>query len=239
MRRNDLLVITLVGMAFLSAAGSRPARAATDEPSVGLQRATAQIAPANLSTVIVPAETEAEILLLSGIHSRVSHVGDPFAAQLVRPISVGGQVVLPAGSVIGGRITYIRPAGRLRRPAELGLRFELVTLPDGQNQPISAHLTSLDAMPLTHTAVDSEGILKGTGAGKWKRISGGLLGLGVFSAVQTQIASTAALGLSLPVGGGAVLAYSFLVPKGNDVHVPPETQMRIRLRHPLTLRVNW
>jgi len=127
----------------------------------------------------------------------------------------------------------------MRRPAELGLRFELVTLPDGQNQPISALLTSLEAMPRTHTAVDSEGVLKGTNAGTWKRLTGGLLGLGVFTAIETQIASTAALGITLPLSGGAVLGYSFLVPKGNDVHVPPETQMRIRLRHPLTLRVDW
>lgn len=191
------------------------------------------------ATVIVPAETEAEIQLLSGIHSRVNHVGDPFAAQLVEPITVGGQVVIPAGSVIDGRITYIRPAGRLRRSAELGLRFEVVTLPDGQNQPISALLMNLEALPRTHTAVHSEGILKGTGAGTWKRLTGGLLGLGVFSGIHAQIAGATALGISLPVGGGVVMGYSFLVPKGNDVHVPPETQMRIRLRQPLTLRVAW
>ena len=59
------------------------------------------------------------------------------------------------------------------------------------------------------------------------------------SAIGTQIAGAAALGVALPVGGGAVLGFSFLVPKGREVHVPPETQMRIRLRQPLTLRVNW
>ena len=239
MRKIHLLLIALLGMTTLAFAETRHARPAGDEPSVVLKRAPAQTVPSNPSTIIVPAETEADIQLLSGIHSRVSHVGDPFAATLVHPITVGGQVVLPAGSLIGGRITYIRPAGRLRRPAELGLRFELVTLPDGQNQPISALLTSLHALPRTNTAVDSEGILKGTGAGTWKRLTGGLLGLGVFSAIETQIASTAALGISLPLSGGAVLGYSFLVPKGNDVHVPPETQMRIRFRHPLTLRVDW
>jgi hypothetical protein len=195
-----------------------------------------QVDPA---TVVVPAQTEAEIQLLSGIHSKVSHVGDPFAAQLVHPVTVDGQIVLPAGSLIGGRITYIRPAGRLRRPAELGLRFERVTLPDGQNQPISALLLNLDAMPRTHTQVDSEGLLKGSGAGTWKRLAGGLLGLGAFSAIQAQVAGTAALGITLPIGGGAVLGYSFLIPKGNEVHVPPDTQMRIRLRNPLIVRVAW
>lgn len=239
MRKTLLLLVALLGISSLALAGTRPPDTASDEPSVVLNHAPAQGATPGSTTVVVPAETEARIQLLSGIHSRVSHVGDPFAAQLVNPISVGGQIVLPAGSLIGGRITSIRPAGRMRRAAELGLRFELVTLPDGQNQPISALLTNLEAMPRTHTAVDSEGILKGTGVGTWKRLSGGFLGLGAISAIGTKIAGAAALGITVPVGAGAVLGYSFLVPKGNDVHVPPETQMRIRLRQPLTLRVDW
>jgi hypothetical protein len=209
-----------------------------DEPAAQSLPATPP-PPADPATVVVPAETEAEIQLLSGIHSRVSHEGDPIAAKLVDPVRVNGQVVLPVGSVIGGRITYIRPAGRLRRPAELGLRFERVTLPDGQNQPLSAMLLELDEVPHMNTHVDNEGTLKGTSAGTWKRLAGGLLGLGAFSAIQTQVAGAAALGITLPIGGGAVLGYSCLIPKGNDVHVPPDTQMRIRLRTPLTVRVAW
>jgi hypothetical protein len=233
MRHLSLLVILALGL-------SRPTLAETPRAlPFSHGTASAQDASSAPAIVIVPAETEAQIQLLSGIHSGVSHVGDPFAAQLVSPITINGQVVLPVGSLIGGRITYIRPAGRLRRPAELGLRFELVTLPGGQDQPISALLTGLDAKPRTNTALDSEGILKGTGAGTWKRLTGGLLGLGVFSAIQTQVASTAAMAATLPVSGGAVLGYTFLIPKGNEVHVPPDTQMRIRLRHPLTLRVDW
>ncbi len=238
MRNVYLMAIALVGITSLAFGESSSTPALTERPAVS--EATASSGDGSSpAPVIVPAETEAEIQLLSGIHSSVSHVGDPFAAQLVHPISIGGQVVLPAGSLIGGRITSIRPAGRLRRAAELGLRFEIVTLPDGQNQPISAFLMDVEAMPRTNTEVDSEGFLKGTGSGKWKRLTGGLLSLGAFSAIGTQIAGVAALGITLPVGGGAVLGYSFLIPKGNEVHVPPDTQMRIRLRHPLTLRVAW
>ena len=236
MRRIHVLLVALLWGGSLWIAETPCHAAAGVDPGVALEPGLVNSNPA---TVTVPAETEADIQLLSGIHSSVSHVGDPFAAQLVHPIRVDGQVVLPAGSVIDGRITSIRPAGRRRRSAELGLRFELVTLPNGQTQPISAFLTTLDAMPLTHTALDSEGVLKGTNAGSWKRLTGGLLGLGAASGIATQIAGAAALGITLPLGGGAVLGYSYLVPKGSDVHLPPETQMRIRLRQPLTFRVSW
>jgi len=239
MRQTARIAFALLSLTTLALAETETPPASTQATPCADEVPASTVTPETPLTVVVPAETEAEIQLLSGIHSKVSHVGDPFAAQLVHPLTVNGQVVLPAGSLIGGRIAHIRPAGRLRRPAELGLRFERVTLPDGQNQPISALLLRLDPMPRTSTEVDSEGILKGRGAGTWKRLTGGLLGLGAFSAAQTQIAGTAGLGLTLPLGGGAVLAYSFLVPKGNEVHVPPETQMRIRLRHPLTVRVAW
>jgi len=236
MKTTYLILVAMMGTATLTVAKTRPEISGGKASSAAANNQSVVIMP---STVTVPAETEADIQMLSGIHSSVSHVGDPFAAQLVHPIRIGDQVALPAGSVIDGHITYIRPAGRLRRSAELGLRFDVVTLPNGESLPISALLTTLDAMPQTHTSVDSEGVLKGTNDGTWKRLAGGFVGLGAVSAIGTQIAGAAALGITLPVGGGAVLGFSFLAPKGSEVHVPPETQMRIRLRRPLTLRVNW
>jgi hypothetical protein len=41
------------------------------------------------------------------------------------------------------------------------------------------------------------------------------------------------------VGGVALLGYAALWPKGNDVNVPPQTQCRIRLNYPVTVRVQW
>ncbi len=239
MRKLCLTAFALLWMASQALAETGPEVAPPSDLPVSAEVSAVSARPANPDTVIVPAETEAEIQLLSGIHSQVSHAGDPFTAQLIRPITVNGKVALPAGSLIGGEIIRIRPAGRMRRPAELALRFDRVTLPDGQDQPISAILAGLDAMPQTDTQVDSEGILKGDRAGTWKRLAGGLIGLGAFSVIQTQFTSAAALGATLPIGGGVVLGYSFLLPKGNEVHLPPDTQMRIRLRSALTVRVAW
>jgi hypothetical protein len=239
MWKSGLIALALMVVTSLALAEGEPEVAGPAGAPAPLDISASSNEAANPTTVIVPAETEAEIQLLSGIHSEVSHVGDPITAQLISPITVNGQVALPAGSLIAGEIIRIRPAGRMRRPAEMVLRFEHVTLPDGQDQPISAILTGLDAQPRTNTQVDAEGLLKGSRAGSWKRLAGGLIGLGAFSAIQTQFASAAALGATLPIGGGAVVGYSFLWPKGNEVHLPPDTQMRIRFRNPLTVRVLW
>ncbi|MBZ5542237.1 MAG: hypothetical protein LAO07_00980 [Acidobacteriia bacterium] len=191
------------------------------------------------AVLTVPAQTEAAIQLLSGIHSQVSHVGDLVTAELLQAVYVNGRVALPTGSVIGGRITRIRPAGRMRRPAEMVLRFDSITLPDGQEEPCSAGLSGLDS-PLPKTVeLDSEGQLRGSRGFSWKRLAGGFFGLGTFAFAEAQLASAAALGASLPIGGAAVLGYTFLIPRGNEVHVPPDTRFRIRLHQPVTVRVAW
>jgi len=230
-----------IAVILLSSALAAPAGPPPDVPSA-LSDRTLSLARAPQHperTLTVPAETEAAIQLLSGIHSRVSHVGDPVTAQVLNPVYVDGQIALPAGTLIDGRITRIRPAGRMRRPAEMTLRFEQITLPDGQNQPLSALLAVLDAPARARTRLDSEGILKGTRTVPWKHVAGGLAGLGVLGAIEAPLASAAVVGVTLPLGGGAVVGYSLLFPKGNDVHVPPDTPMRIRLRKPLTVRVAW
>jgi len=237
MRKAGLIAAIFLANAGIMLAGAspQPASVSKDKPL------TLAMAPQQGArrTLVVPAQTEADIQLLSGIHSQVSHVGDPVTAQLLEPVYVDGQVALPAGTLIDGSVTRVRSAGRMRRGGEMVVRFERVTLPDGQNTPLSAILTDLDAPPKTNTRLDAEGFLKGTRTMPWKRLAGGMAGLGAFSLIGAQLAGAAALGASLPVGGGALIGYSFLWNKGNEVHVPPDTQMKIRLRNALTIRVAW
>lgn len=236
-RKAILVVLAMIVMALGVHAESPSAPAA---PTSGSQPRSEVVAQASRErTLTIPAQTEAAAQLLSGIHTQVSHVGDPIRAQLLKPVYVDGRVALPQGTLLDGRITRIRSAGRLRRPAELSLRFERITLPDGQDQPIAAALTALEAPAPPRVRLDSEGQLKGTKRISWRGLAGGLVGLGGFAAVQTHFAGAAALGATLPVGGGAVLGCAFLLPRGSDVHLPPDTRFRIRLHHPLTVRVTW
>jgi hypothetical protein len=237
MRRIVLTAVAIVLIAPGALFGRPPATPPADTGSV--QSAQHPRSSTGSSVLTVPAQTEAAVQLLSGIHSRVSHVGDPVTAELLQPVYVDGRVALPTGSVIGGHITRIRPAGRMRRPAELMLRFDRITLPDGQEEACSAGLSALDS-PLPKTVeLDAEGHLKGSRGISWKHLAGGFFGLGTLAVAESQLASGAALGATLPIGGGAVLGYTFLIPRGNEVHVPPDTRFRIRLHQSVTVRVEW
>ena len=200
---------------------------------------TAAVDATGDGTLTVPAETEASVQLLSGLHTQVAHVDDPVKAELIRPIYVNGQVALPRGTLLDGRVTQVRSAGRLGRAAEIGFRFETITLPDGQEQPIAAFLTGLDDALAGKTRLDSEGNVRGPARSAWKRIAGGLLVLGAVSTAGVSAAGTAALATILPIGGSAVLGYGVILPRGKDVHIPPDTRLRVRLHDELTVRVHW
>jgi hypothetical protein len=203
-------------------------------------------APANLgphekapSTLTVPAETEVAIQMLSGIHTRVSRVNDLVMARLMQPVYVGGRVALPSGSLLDGRITMIRPSRRLHRPAELGLRFETITMPDGQEESIAAVLTALENSAQFRLRIDAEGHLFASREVSRKSLFAGIAGLGAFGGVKAAGAGGAALSKVLPLGSAAWLGYEILWPHGRDVNLPPETLCRLRLNYPLTVRVVW
>ena len=190
-------------------------------------------------TLTVPAETEADVELLSGIHTRISNVDDPVRAMLVQPVLVDGRVALPSGTLLDGRITQVRQARRLHRPGELSFRFEQVTLPDGETEPLSAVLARLESPTPTKLRVDAEGHLKGTRGFSWKGITGGFGAWGAAAGLKYAVAGAGALSSFLPATGSALLGFELFWPRGNDVHVPPETRCRVRLNYPLTVRVAW
>ena len=194
------------------------------------------LAPTPQLTLTIPAASELSVQLLSGIHSQVSRVGDPVKAQVLETVYVNGQIALPSGSLLDGRITRIRSAGRVHRAAELGLRFEQITLPDGQEQPISATITGLENGRALRSRLDAEGFLKGSRLFSSKGIAAGLIGFGVFAVPRAQLLGASALSTLLPLGSAGLLCYEILWPRGNDVHLPPDTRCRIRLNYPLAVR---
>jgi hypothetical protein len=175
------------------------------------------------------------VQLLSGLHTRFIRVDDPIKAQLLQPVVIDGKVALPPGTLLDGRVTAVRSAGRVNRPAELALRFEQITLPDGDVEPIAAVL----ALAPPRTRLDREGYLKGTRSVSWKGLAGGIAAISSFAVAKATLAASAAFWPILPAAGTAWLGYEFLWHRGSDVHLPPQTSCQIRLDYPLTVRVLW
>jgi hypothetical protein len=229
--------VGLIAMVAISALGQEPTLTTplSHRGTLGADLTGA----AKPQTVTLPAETEVNIQVLSGIHSRVNRVDDPILAKVLEPVYIQGKIVLPRGSFLDGRITLIRNSGHLHRPAELGLRFERITLPDGQEKPIAGVLAALEKPETLSFHLDAEGHLTGNGTASWKALFGGFTALGTFGALKIAAVGSTGVSLALPLGGAVLIGYEAFWRRGREVNMPPDTHCRLRLNYPLTVRIPW
>jgi hypothetical protein len=190
-------------------------------------------------TLTVPAETEVRVQVLSGIHSQINHVNDPVIAEVLNPVFVQGKIALPPGSLLDGHITIIRNAGHMHRSAELGLRFDRITLPDGQEKTVAAVLAALEHPEALDIHLDQEGHLTSNRTISWKTLAGGFTALGTYGALKIAAVGSAGASLALPLGGAALISYEALWRRGREVNMPPDTQCRLRLNYPVTVHIPW
>ncbi len=94
----------------------------------------------------VPAGTRLEIRLTSTIGSYASKPGSAVSAVLIAPVRVGGELLLPAGSILTGTVKSVRRVGLgvLHETAALSLDFNQVILPDDETLPLSAKVIAVD-----------------------------------------------------------------------------------------------
>jgi hypothetical protein len=232
-----LTTITVIGFLAISALAHEDEVLVTLPRRSGPGQARAESSMPR-KTVTVPAETQVSIQVLSGIHTKVNHANDLVTARLLQPVYVDGRVALPSGSILDGRITMIRNSGHVHRPAELGLRFDRIVLPDGQAEPMAGVLVLMDESSKLDLHIDAEGHLTGGRALSWKTLIGGV-GLGSFGAIKAVASGATAVSISLSLAGVAAIGYEILWPKGHEVNLPPETRCLMRLNYPLTVRVSW
>jgi hypothetical protein len=188
--------------------------------------------------ITVPAETQVSVQMLSGIHTRVNHANDLVTARLLQTVYVDGRVALPSGSILDGRIILLRNSGHVHRPAELGLRFDQIVLPNGQAESMAGVLAEMENSSKLDLHIDAEGHLTGGRALSWKTLIAGV-GLGSFGAIKAVASGATAFSMSVSLAGAAAIGYEILWPKGHEVNLPPETRCLIRLNYPLTVRVSW
>ncbi|HUI42705.1 MAG TPA: hypothetical protein VL523_12125 [Terriglobia bacterium] len=219
MRIRATLLTAALALALAAPAGALSA----GDPVGGTSAAPGYTAA--LPFLTVPAETEARVVLLSGIHTKLAEVNDRVEGEVVQPVYVDGRLALPQGTLLFGRITHVRAAGRMHRPAEVGFRFDQVSLPDGEIEPVAARLAALENPG--QFRIDPEGTLKATRPSTWKYLTGGLVGTGGLMIVPKVAGATAAATAgSLATAG--LLGYYAFVPRGPEVHLPPDTACRVR-----------
>jgi hypothetical protein len=203
---------------------------------------TATAATAQPSTVTIPAGTRFALVLTNPVSSKTMHRGDVVYAQTTAPVTVGDQVLIPAGTFIQGKVDKLTRNGNR---AEMLMTSAKVVFPDGYVANITG---PLNVASDEGTAWRDPG--DGAKAGAiLAPIAGGGLGALIGSAFHstqsatlggTTISSSTpriAIGAGVGLAVGAAVMFAILL-HSHGFFVDVGSPMEMTLPQPLTLSEN-
>lgn len=182
---------------------------------------------------VVPTGTKIPIIMDTAVDSDTSQEGDEFAARTSEDLNIDGQITVPAGSIIKGRIARITLPKALNRSGHVALKFDTVTTPDNKQIPIVANLVARGGVVhakrgMKDIAIDvgAVGIPLGVG-----------LGIGIIAGASQSSSSIGAGGGALiGAGVGAAIGVAILLSKkGKRVDVRPGDELKIELAEELQM----
>lgn len=182
----------------------------------------------------LPSDTIISVQMNGTLSSRTARVGDKFTATVTVPVYVNGRTVIPAGSIVEGRVTQATPAKRMNRSGTIGIDFDDVLFPNGNRVGLVGSLTSDD--PETRRRIDDESRVSGEGN---KRPSVFVGGGGAIGAVLGGIAGGgkgAVVGGVLGAGAGVA---TVLLSKGEEAQVPSGTPFGVQIKQALIIRESF
>ena len=170
--------------------------------------------------VTIPAGTRLSVVLDTPVGSDTSRVEDAVHGHLSRPLSVRGQMVLPAGSGVSGVVTAATRSAKVKGRAYVAVRFDTLT-PRRDQQPYSIRTASVGRSAQGTKEKDA---LEIGGSAAGGAIIGALVGGGKGALIGSA------------VGGGAGSAV-VLSTRGKEIHMPRGTALTLQLSQALTVRV--
>ena len=172
----------------------------------------------NSSRFELPKGTRIELRMDNEINSKSSAVDDTFTAVVEKPVKVNGNVLLPTGTVITGRITKARAAASRLRGGILEVAFEELRLETGERRKIEGVLVN----PLKAKSSRSKALIS--------VISG--IAAGTLIGIISKSDNGAAIGAGLGGGAGTGIA---AIQKGKEVRIKADEVFQIELTRKVTL----
>jgi hypothetical protein len=168
-------------------------------------------------SIRVPAGTELAIRIDQRISVRNSHAGDRFNGNVVEPVVDNGNVIIPRGTPVSGRVVESHRGGHFRGRSVLELRLTAMTL-NGYEYPLDTH--------------DSGRTQRGKGR-RSAGIIGGMTGAGML------IGGIATGGVGLAIGAAAGAGSGTAIAGGTGNHnldIPAESVVHFRLADSLVVQ---
>lgn len=168
----------------------------------------------------LPAGTKIVLRMDEGISSKFSSVNDTFTTTVATPVLIREAVVLPAGTVVRGRVEAVSKADIGGKRGKIGVKFEALQFENGEKREIEGVLVNeLTAESSTKTNLFS--VIGGTAIGA-------LLG----AATGSDGGALIGAGIGGGIGTGVVL-----LRKGKDVGIKDDEEFEIELKKEVILPV--
>jgi hypothetical protein len=203
---------------------AEPTPVVTDDLNSGIVTAV-PVGPNELA-----AATRLRATLDQDISTQATIAGTRFTAVLTADAGHDGRVLLPAGSLIHGRITQIHGGRRIGGAAAIRLQPTDVTLPDGTSYRFAAEVVDLDHFEDSH--VNSEGTIVANGHPK---ATAAALGLTTGSAVIAGAMIGGGVGAVVGLGVGAGIGAIWWLKRDREQLLPKGTELVFSLDSPLDL----
>jgi hypothetical protein len=164
--------------------------------------------------ITVPVATQFDVRLQTHLNSETARVEQRFEATTLLDFTSSGRVVIPAGTLVRGFVSSVRPAGRVDRRGSMTLSFDEMRIGEQTLRLRASVVQALDGKVSEDAARIGVGAIAGA-------IIGGVLGGGKGALIGVM------------VGGGGTIAAT----EGTDVDIPLGTILRIRLDQPVDVPV--
>ncbi|MFN2453653.1 MAG: hypothetical protein ABR577_05485 [Pyrinomonadaceae bacterium] len=188
------------------------------------------VAPVQPNYYTVGAGQTVRVRLNEQISSETARIGGRFTTTVVDPVYVNGVEVIPAGSIIGGRVTEVERAGRQSKAGSVGVSFVSLQLPNNSTRAINGALTDLSSDKVNS---DREGQVSGRSSAKRNVVF-----IGGGAATGATIGAIAGGGKGAGIGAGVgagIGAAGAIFSKGEEAKVQSGTEFGVVLNQAVSL----
>ncbi|HEV8398218.1 MAG TPA: hypothetical protein VGQ18_00115 [Gemmatimonadales bacterium] len=181
--------------------------------------------PAAPATLTLASGSHFDMAAADTITSRTAKAGDAFSARVVEDVrNAAGKVVIPAGSMVSGTITDVKPAPNPNTPGTLQLAVSSVTI-RGTNYPLEATIDSLETVHKGRGITTGDAAKVGAGA-----VAGAIVGRVIGGNKRGTIIGG--------IVGGAVGAGVAQTSKDSDIVLPAGAHIIVTVTKPLTVKAS-
>jgi hypothetical protein len=178
------------------------------------------------SAIVIPAGTKIPVALKNTISTKSSREGDPIYAQSTFPVAINDKIVVPAGTYVQGKISSIKPAGRLKGRAQVLIHFTSLIYPSGYTVILPGSIENAPGVDRAKVK-DKEGTIQAdSDKGKTARTVAEPAAQGALTGAVIRGGEGALIGAGI---GGAVGTTIAALSHGNEVKMGPGTTLEVVL----------